>query len=88
MAPNRRNLAALNLYIAYSIMNLKGLLICARLVDQVGVDWWGFATPDRRSLYATVAYLAPDVDPAKPWPKRECICEVCYHAPTHENLTQ
>ena len=70
MAPNRRNLAALNLYIAYSIMNLKGLLICARLVDQVGVDWWGFATPDGRSLYATVAYLAPYVDPAKPWPKR------------------
>ena len=55
-------------------MNLKGLLICARLVDQVGVDWWGFATPDRRSLYATVAYLAPDVDPAKPWPKRLTIC--------------
>ncbi len=49
-------------------MNLKGLLICARLVDQVGVDWWGFATPDRRSLYATVAYLAPYVDPAKPCP--------------------
>ena len=51
-------------------MNLKGLLICARLVDQVGVDWWGFATPDGRSLYATVAYLAPYVDPAKSWPKR------------------
>ena len=100
MAPNRRNLAALNLYIAYSIMSVKGLLICARLVDQVGVDWRGFATPDRRSLYATVAYLAfmltrqshaHVLSPSKLIYlvfKHDCICEVCYHASTHENLTQ
>ena len=55
----------------YSLMNLEALFTCARLGSQVGVDWWSFATPDGRSLHAALAYLAPYVDPAKPWPKHD-----------------
>jgi len=53
----------------YSLMNLEALFTCARLGKLVGVDWWSFSTPDGRSLHAALSYLAPYVDPAKPWPK-------------------
>jgi hypothetical protein len=55
----------------YSLMNLDGLLSSARLAEHVGVDWWGFSTADGRSLRAALGYLAPYVDPAKPWPKED-----------------
>ena len=55
----------------YSLMNLDGLLASARLAEHVGVDWWGFATADGRSLRAALGYLAPYVDVAKAWPKED-----------------
>jgi Alginate lyase len=55
----------------YSIFNLEALLICAQLADQVGLDWWGHATPDGRSLRGALAYIAPYADPAKAWPKKD-----------------
>ena len=55
----------------YSLMNLDGLLGCAQLARHVGVDWWSFATSDGRGLRVALAYLAPFVDPAKPWPKED-----------------
>ena len=55
----------------YSIFNLEALLICAQLADQVGLDWWGYTTPDGRSLRAALVYIAPYVDPAKAWPKQD-----------------
>ena len=57
--------------LSYSIYNLEALFTCARLAEQVGVDWWRFATPDGRSLGAALRYLAPYADPAKPWPKQD-----------------
>ena len=55
----------------YSIFNLEALLICAQLADRVGLDWWGYTTPDGRSLRGALAYIAPYADPAKVWPKND-----------------
>jgi hypothetical protein len=55
----------------YSLFNLEALFDCAALAEQVGVDWWHFATADGRSLRAALAYLAPYVDPAKSWPRED-----------------
>ena len=55
----------------YSIYNFEALFACARLAEHVGVDWWSFATSDGRSLRAALAYLAPYLDPAKPWPRKD-----------------
>jgi hypothetical protein len=55
----------------YSLFNLEALFCCATLGGHVGVDWWGFATTDGRSLRTALAYLAPYIDPAKPWPKQD-----------------
>ena len=55
----------------YSLMNLEALFTCAQLAGPLGVDWWGFRTADGRSLRAALAYLAPYVDPARPWPKHD-----------------
>jgi hypothetical protein len=57
--------------LGYSIYNLEALFVCARLAEHVGVDWWSFATSDGRSLRSALAYLAPYVDPAKPWPRKD-----------------
>ncbi len=55
----------------YSLFNLDALFACATLADRLGLDWWNYATPDGRSLRAALAYLAPYVDPAKPWPQQD-----------------
>lgn len=57
--------------LGYSIYNLEALFLCARLAEFVNLDWWRFATPDGRSLGAALRYLAPYLDPQKPWPKSE-----------------
>ena len=57
--------------LGYSIYNLEALFLCARLAERVDVDWWSFATADGRSLGAALRFLAPYVDPAKPWIKED-----------------
>ena len=57
----------------YSLLNLEGLFTLARLGDQVGVDWWDYATPDGRSLRVALRYLAPYADPDKPWLKDDVV---------------
>ena len=54
--------------ISYCTYNLAALEKLANLGDRVGVDLWGFQTPDGRGIRQAVAYLAPYADPAKPWP--------------------
>lgn len=55
----------------YSLFNLEALFACAQLADAVGLDWWHHATPDGRSLRAALAFLAPYLDPKKPWIKKD-----------------
>jgi len=57
----------------YSFFNLEALFACASLGDRAGVDWWSYATPDGRSLHAALSYLAPYIDPARPWPKKDLV---------------
>jgi hypothetical protein len=65
-----RELARTN-SLGYSLFNLEALVQVARLAEHVGVDLWGHATADGRSLRAALRYLAPYIDPAKKWPKRD-----------------
>jgi len=55
--------------LTYCIFNLRGLFNLARLGELVGVDWWNYESTDGRSLRAAVHYLAPYLDPNKPWIK-------------------
>jgi len=57
----------------YSLKNLEELFILARLGDRAGVDWWGYATPDGRSLRVALRYLAPYADPGRPWLKNDLV---------------
>ena len=44
---------------SYSAMNLRGLFDLATLGAHVGVDLWGFETPDGRSLRCALDFLLP-----------------------------
>jgi hypothetical protein len=52
---------------SYSIGNLDGLMQLARLGQQVGVDLWGFRTPDGRSIRAALDFLLPYALGTTPW---------------------
>ena len=52
----------------YSVSNLGALIRLARMGEQLGVDLWGYQSPDGRSIRQAVNYLAPYADPAKVWP--------------------
>jgi hypothetical protein len=57
---------------SYSRLNLGGLVTLATLGERVGVDLWGFATPDGRSLRRALDYLAPFIaTPPAPWPHEQ-----------------
>jgi Alginate lyase len=59
-------LARTNAY-SYSIGNLDGLMQLAWLGRQVGVDLWGFRTPDGRSIRAALDFLLPYGLGSKAW---------------------
>ena len=59
--------------LGYSTMNLAAMFTNARLAEHVGVDWWSHKSTDGRSLRGALDYLAPYVDPAKSWPKKDLI---------------
>jgi hypothetical protein len=53
---------------SYSIGNLSGLMLLARLGDVVGVDLWHYETADGRSLRKALDYLAPFALGDQKWP--------------------
>ena len=57
--------------LSYSLMNLRGFFDLAGLASQTGVDLWSYQTPDGRSLRKALDYLAPYVDPSRPWPGQQ-----------------
>jgi hypothetical protein len=59
--------------LSYSTMNLDAMFTNARLAAHVGIDAWNHRGRDGRSLRRALDYLAPYVDPAKPWPKKDLI---------------
>lgn len=54
--------------LGYSVMNLRGMLLLARLGEEVGVDLWRFETQDGRSIRRALDWLAPYADPQREWP--------------------
>jgi hypothetical protein len=54
-----------------SCFNLEAFLLLARLGEQVGIDLWSDSTADGRSLDAALRFLAPYVDPALTWPRKD-----------------
>jgi hypothetical protein len=55
----------------YSLFNLEALTGLAVMGEKVGIDLWGFSTPDGRSLATALNYLARYADPRKQWPKED-----------------
>jgi len=56
---------------SYSIMNLRGLMSLARIGENVGVDLWGFQTPDGRGIRKALDYLLPFALDGRKWPHRQ-----------------
>ena len=54
----------------YSVGNLDGLMLLARLGDNVGVDLWNYKTADGRSIRGALDYLLPFAFGEK-WPYQQ-----------------
>jgi Alginate lyase len=52
---------------SYSNMNLDGLMLLARLAENVGADLWGYRTKDGRGIRGALEYLYPYAIGDKQW---------------------
>jgi len=52
---------------SYSNMNLDGLMLLARLAENLGVDLWGYETKDQRGIRRAVEYLYPYAMKDRKW---------------------
>jgi len=52
---------------SYSVMNLDGLMVLARLGENVGVDLWHYETRDGRSIRKALEFLKPFASGEKKW---------------------
>jgi len=55
----------------YSIYNLRGLFMLAKLGENVGVDLWHYRTDDGRSISKAIDYLIPYVTGVEKWPHQQ-----------------
>lgn len=56
---------------SYSVGNLDGLMLLARLGENVQVDLWNFETPDGRGIRKALDYLVPFAAGEKSWPHQQ-----------------
>lgn len=56
---------------SYSVGNLDGLMLLARLGESVGVDLWQFQTADGRSLRRALDFLIPFALGERKWPYQQ-----------------
>jgi hypothetical protein len=57
----------------YSMMNLRAMMLLARLAETGGPDLWSYSTPDGRSIRAAIAYLARYADTDLEWPHQNIV---------------
>jgi hypothetical protein len=55
----------------YSLKNLQGLIDLASIGQNLGVDLWHYATPDGRSIYRALEFVAPYANRDKKWPYQQ-----------------
>jgi hypothetical protein len=55
----------------YTLFNLNAFLNLAESGTKVGVDLYHFTTPDGRSIRKAIDFIAPYINPEKPWPYQE-----------------
>jgi len=55
----------------YSIGNLDGLMLLARLGENVRVDLWNFETPDGRGIQKALDFLLPLPPGDRKWPYQQ-----------------
>jgi len=56
---------------SYSLGNVQGLMMLAKLGQQAGFDWWNYSTSDGRNLCKAIEYLLPFAWDEKNWPHKE-----------------
>ena len=56
---------------SYSVGNLDGLMLLARLGENVGVDLWNYETRDGRSIHKALEFLLPFASSEKKWPYQQ-----------------
>jgi hypothetical protein len=56
---------------SYSVANLSGLVLLARLGENVGVDLWHYETADGRSIRKALDFLAPFGSGEQKWPYKQ-----------------
>jgi hypothetical protein len=56
---------------SYSVGNLDGLMMLARLGESVGVDLWNFQTADGRGIRRALEYLMPFALDNRKWPDQQ-----------------
>ena len=54
--------------LSYSIFNLSALCCLAAMGEGVGVDLWGYRSPNGASIRAAIDWLLPYADAARAWP--------------------
>jgi hypothetical protein len=55
----------------YSLKNLLGLIDLASIGQNLGVDLWHYVTPEGRSIYRAIEFMAPYANPDKKWPYQQ-----------------
>ena len=56
---------------SYSLGNVQGLMMLAKLGQSAGFDWWNYSTSDGRNLYKAIEYLLSFAWSEKKWPYQE-----------------
>lgn len=57
--------------LTYSLHNLRGLMLLARLGEHVDIDLWNYMTPQGSGIRKALDYLAPYRDPKAQWPHEQ-----------------